>query len=278
MSKTVGLVALEPETGKEIWRSPPIGDLAYVTPRPVTLCGVDQVVTISSTVYRNKSKQEALERGGAPFLDMKEVPQHFRFMSISNNVVGVSVNTGEVLWRYHGDWACANPIPAPTPVGDDRVFVTGGYFAGSIMLRIVEQDGVFSARLDHATRDLGSQIPHPILHRDHLYLVGNGNFMKHGLACMDLDGNVKWKTGPDSLLDRGHLVMADGLLLHLDGKEGLLRMIDPDPAGYRELARADAFKGAELWAPLVVAHGRLLVRSETELVCLDLRKTSAATP
>jgi hypothetical protein len=139
------------------------------------------------------------------------------------------------------------------------------------MLKVAAKDGVFSVTELFRNEKLGAQIPHPILHDGHLYLQGNWNFRKDGLICMDLAGNVKWKTERNPALDRGHLMLAEGRLYTLDGAAGKLRAIAPDPTGYKELASAPIFTGKDLWAPLVLSDGRLLVRGKEELRCLDLR-------
>ena len=45
-------------------------------------------------------------------------------------VLGLDAKTGKVQWIYRG-WECKIPIPAPTLLGDGRIFLTGEYGAGS---------------------------------------------------------------------------------------------------------------------------------------------------
>ncbi len=69
------------------------------------------------------------------------------------------------------------------------------------------------------------------------------------------------------------MIIAGGLLLILDGKIGELAMIDPNPNAYKELARAKVFddeKGT-MWGPMAFSEGKLILRSQTEMKCLDLR-------
>lgn len=268
MSKEVGVVALAKATGKELWRGPPLGDLAYVTPRIANLGGVDQLLVVSAT--RSERPKGAGEKRPAGRPSGAELRKRLR--QVKTRVAGVAAADGRVLWS-HGDWTCAIPIPNPTPVGEDRVFVTGGYYAGSVMLKIGEKEGKFSASVLFKNEDYGAQVPHPLLYKDHLYMLCNGNFRKNGLVCMDLQGNVKWKTGKEPVLDRGHLLIADGLMYNLDGARGVLRLIEPDPAGYKELAQAELFRGSQLWAPLVLSDGKLFVRGSDELKCLDVRQS-----
>jgi hypothetical protein len=266
LSETVGVVALDAATGKERWRSPPLGNMGYVTPRLARLCGVDQVIAVSAT-RRPRDPSAGRPAGGRP----KDGPALRNWLKqVDNRIAGISLADGRLLWTYDA-WQCMNPIPSPTPIEGDRVFVTGGYHAGSVMLQLARrEDGTFEVTERFKT-DIGSQIAHPIVHDGHLYLPANGNFQTEGLVCMALDGSVRWRTGKEPALDRGHLLLAGGSLYTLDGRKGLLRRIAPDPKAYRETGRAGIFSGKQLWAPLALSNGRLLVRGETELRCLDLR-------
>jgi hypothetical protein len=98
--------------------------------------------------------------------------------------------------------------------------------------------------------------------------------------CLDLEGREIWRTGDDPYLGRGSMILADGMLLVQDGLSGTLRLVDPTPTGYRMLAEANVFGVADrrdhqMWAPLALADGRLLMRSQEELRCLDLRDPAA---
>ena len=263
LSEKAGIVALDKATGKERWRSAGVTNLAYVTPSIAKLAGAEQVVTIAA--WRLKSK-DGRRRGRRKF---DGTPPPWVKLSRSR-AVGVAAGDGRLLWSYTG-WNCANPIPVVTPVGDDRVLITGGYFAGTVMLGIGREEDGFTVSELWRSKDCGSQIAWPVLYREHIYMICNGNFVKNGLICMDLQGNVKWKTDKEPQLDRGHLLLADGLIYTLDGGKGLLRLIEPDPTGYRELAQKKMFSGPELWGPLTIAHGRLFVRGPKEISCLDVR-------
>ena len=305
LSEKAGVVALAKTTGKELWRSGPLGGLAYVSPRITHLGGVDQVLIISASKLprssegrRGRARPSRGDRGGPAGPDRNSRPRHEATTGtahgstgrsghgpaasqpgpripgyvtrVTNRVVGIAAADGRVLWTY-GDWRCLNAIPNPTPVGDDRVFVTGGYFAGSVMLKIKPKEGKFTVETIFKLPDYGAQIPNPLLHAGHLYMVCNGNFKKDGLVCIDLKGNVKWKTGRKPNLDRGHTLIADGLMYSIDGAKGIVRLIEPAPTGYKEVSQAKLLGGREIWAPMALADGKLLIRDQHQMKCLDLR-------
>jgi len=70
---------------------------------------------------------------------------------------------------------------------------------------------------------------------------------------------------------RGSGILADGKLIVL-GEGGLLGMFKPDPRAPQELAR---FQVPSLhhpcWTAPVLSHGKLYLRSEDRLLCLDFK-------
>lgn len=304
LSDKAGVVALDKTTGKELWRSEPLGGLAYTSPRIARLGGVDQVLIISASRPPRSSggrrggrdRRSRADRRGPAGRDRNSRPRrgattrparsgagaHTQAASqpkrqipdwmtrVTNRVVGIAADDGRLLWSYD-KWRCLNPIPDPTPVGDDRVFVTGGYFAGSVMLKITAEQDKFAVETIFKLPDYGAQIPNPLLHAGHLYMVCNGNMKKDGLVCIDLEGNVKWKTGRKPNLDRGHTLIADGLMYSIDGAKGIVRLIEPSPAGYKEISQVKLLSGSEIWAPMALADGKLLIRDQRQMKCLNLR-------
>jgi outer membrane protein assembly factor BamB len=94
------------------------------------------------------------------------------------------------------------------------------------------------------------------------------------LMCMTLDGEIKWRTKemPDTpMFDKGNLLQVDGMIVALDGKTGVLHLIGPSPEGYKELAQAPMLGGKEIWAPMALSDGKLVLRDQGQMKCLDLR-------
>ncbi len=231
-----GLVCLERATGKEIWRSEPLAKMEYVSPRLITLGGVEQVLMISG----------------------------------SKVVCGVEAATGKVLWRYTG-WFCKWPIPNATPIGDGRVFITGGYKAGSAMIKVTRSGESFEASELWKSDECNSQMNPAMLIDGYLYANSNSNSARDGMICMDLDGKVVWKTGRKANFERGHMMVADGMIWIIDGKRGSLHLIEPSPKEYKELASTKPLLGGrEIWAPLALSEGKLVIRDQHKMICLDV--------
>ncbi|MCP4642069.1 MAG: PQQ-binding-like beta-propeller repeat protein [bacterium] len=234
------VAAFDRETGDLVWKSARQGGTGYSTPAITTLAGVEQAVMASTY----------------------------------GDVAGVSLEDGSTLWTY-GGWRCKIPIPFPTPLPDDRLFVTGGYDAGSVMLKIVKKGGELTAKELFKTDECGSQIHQPLYLDGHLYVNSNSNSRNDGMLCMALDGKRKWRTRDMRgfpRFERGSLIMVDGMILNLDGKTGILHLIDPSPKEFKELARAKVLDGNKMWSPLALSQGLLLVRDQEQMKCLNLRK------
>ena len=239
LGRKAGVVAYDRASGKELWRSRAVGRMAYVSPMVTTIDGVDQVVVVTT-----------------------------------RRVVGLDAADGKVLWTY-GGWRCNIPIPAPTAVGDGRLFITGGYNAGSAMIKVTREEGKFTATELFKIKPMGSQIHNALLHEKHLYVNCNTNSKRDGLVCFDLDGKVKWQQKRSPNFERGNLILADGLIYIMDGKAGVLRIVKPDPDKYTELARVKVLGGAKIWAPMAVSGGKLIIRDQRRMKCLEVKAESS---
>jgi outer membrane protein assembly factor BamB len=241
-------VAFDRETGALVWKSPGLGLPGYVSPLVTTLAGVEQLVVTSAS-----------DRDGGA----------------KGCTTGLSLADGSVLWKYEG-WQCFIPIAHATPLGDDKLFITAGYDAGSAIIQIAKSgDALAATEVKKISAEVcGSQIQQPVFVGGHLYIGNNSNERELGLTCMTVDGEVKWRTSDDETLpnfERGPFLAVDGLLIGLDGKDGTLHLIDPSPDGYKELTQAKVLVGRELWAPLALSDGKLLLRSHKLMKCLDLK-------
>lgn len=228
------LLALEPQTGKVLWQ----------TPNP-----------------------HAWKMTHSSVMPMEFSGQRMYVYCASKGVVGVSAKDGSILWETP-DWKISiATVPSPLILDGGRVFLTGGYNAGSLMLQLTNDNGRFMARtvLKLEPEVFGATQHTPVLHNDRLYGVrADGKF-----TCLTLDGKVVWTSGSGRQFGLGSFILADGLILALNDS-GLLRLIEATPQKYTLLAQAQVLKGRESWAPLALAGGRLIVRDLTRMVCLEV--------
>ena len=185
----------------------------------------------------------------------------------SGGVAGFAAGDGHLLWETDAWQISIATIPSPVPVGADRIFLSGGYNAGSLMLRLVESVGKIEPRVEYRlpATEFGSTQQTPILYQDHIYGVRpDGQF-----ACLDLTGKTLWASGGTARFGLGPYLIAGTQILALND-DGWLTLADATPAAYHPLARARILTGHDAWAPLAFVDGRLLARDLTQLVCLDM--------
>ena len=235
-SGSVGVVAYEKATGKERWRSEGIGGMYYHSPFATTIGGVEQII-----------------------------------MQSTRNVVGLDPASGKILWTY-GFRVNTAGVPAPTPLGQDRFFLTGGYEAGSEIIQVEKQGGALAAKRLHRFDEVGSHIQQPILVGDYIYAVCNTNRKANGMVCFGLDGQIKWKTGRKPYLCKGNTLMTgDGVFYQLDGREGDLHIVEPSPEGFKSVGKVKLLGGKDIWGPMALSDGKLVIRDQSQMKCLDVK-------
>jgi outer membrane protein assembly factor BamB len=187
----------------------------------------------------------------------------------NNGVVGVSADTGAILWETT-DWKISlATVPSPLVLEDGRVFLSGGYNAGSLMLQLKKEDGHFVAhsvfKLDASV--FGATQHTPILYQNHIYGVrADGRFV-----CLNLDGKTAWASDSTQQFGLGSFLLSDGVIFAMNDS-GVLRLIQATPEKYTLLGQAQVLKGRESWGPMALAGGRLLARDLTRMVCLDVAR------
>lgn len=234
-SDNVGVVAYEKAAGKEIWKSKGVGALQYSSVMPARLAGEEQLLIMNGKC-----------------------------------VAGLNPANGEILWTYTGLPVNVAAVAAPTVVSGDRVFVSGGYNAGCAMFKVEKTDGKFTVKELFKNKNVDAHVHNAILHKDYLYVLCNTNNRKDGLVCLDLEGNVKWKTG-DKMFDKGGSILADGMLYIVEGATGELKIVDPQPEALKVLSSAKVLGGKNVWAPLAISDGKLVCRDQKQMMCLDIK-------
>ena len=185
----------------------------------------------------------------------------------SGGVAGVSATDGAYLWDTP-DWkiSIAN-VPSPVPIGDGRIFLCGGYNAGSLMLQLKESEGKFAVETLFRLKPtvFGATQQTPILYQDHLFGVRPDG----QLVCLDLNGKPVWESGAAHRFGSGPYLMNQDLLFVLN-EEGLLALTEASTTGYKQLAQSKVLAGPDAWGPMALADGRLIVRDVGQMVCLDV--------
>jgi len=185
----------------------------------------------------------------------------------SGGVVGVSAEDGSILWEYP-EWKIriAN-VPSPVVAGDGLIFLSGGYNAGSMMLKLTQENGTISAqpvfRLEPEV--FGSEQHTPIFYNGYIYGVRPDK----QLTCLDLDGNVVWTSTSAHRFGLGPYTIANGLI-YVMNDSGLLTLTEATPSGYVQLTQARVLEGPDAWGAMAIASGRLILRDMNRMICIDV--------
>jgi len=181
----------------------------------------------------------------------------------------VDVESGEVRWQFRfGQRGPTVNAATPVVLAADRLLITAAYGIGSVC---ADFDGTAVRPLWEGIDSLATQYCTPILLDGHLYAIdGRDDVPPARFRCLDpATGRVRWSE-PD--FGYGTLLAADGKLLFAK-TDGELLLVEPDPEELKVLARCRPF-AAELAGALralpAIAGGRLYLRDDRRLVCLDV--------
>jgi outer membrane protein assembly factor BamB len=192
-------------------------------------------------------------------LDLAGTRQAIFFAGTS--LISVSPQTGKRFWSV--PWETSYDVNAAMPVfiPPDRVFISSGYDTGGQLLRVVAKGGQPAAEPVWRNKVMNNHFNSSVYVAGHLY-----GFDDSTLKCIEpVTGAERWKQRG---FGKGSLLVADGHLWVLSDR-GELALVELGPGGYREKARAQVLEG-KTWTVPTLAGKRLYVRSESELVALDV--------
>jgi len=185
----------------------------------------------------------------------------------SKGLVVVDAKDGAQLCETT-DWKIGiATVPSPVPLPDGRIFLTGGYGAGSLILQLEAAESKVTTKThSRITPEVFGATQHtPILKDNYLYGTrADGRFV-----CLGLDGKVVWASGSGENFGLGSFLLADDLIYALNDS-GKLSLIQASPAAFNLLGQTQVLNGRESWAPMALAGNRLLARDLTRLVCLEI--------
>jgi hypothetical protein len=186
---------------------------------------------------------------------------------VGRGLVSLDPADGRELWHYPFAWRTS--IGASPVVWNDIVHCTAGYGVGGAAVQVTLDGktwGVKELWRSRGNRDTAAHWSTPVAHDGYLYgCYGHAEFGRAAFKCIDIrTGEVAWE---ESGFGHGAVIqVGDRLMATTDF--GRLTVINPDPSGYREIARADVIEG-KCWASPAFSEGRLLLRSTTQGVCLE---------
>ncbi|AWM36008.1 PQQ-binding-like beta-propeller repeat protein [Gemmata obscuriglobus] len=210
------------------------------------------------------------------------VPQYIALLGSGSGVVGVSPDSGKVLWQYKGVGATGGVAQIPIPVvRGDLVWVSCSYgetTCGAALLQIVPKGGGFEVKplKVHNKKQLNNHHGGMVLAGDYIYFGHdqNGGYP----VCVEFKtGEIKW--GPEKPPAGGQrsaaVLYADGRL-YFRYENGVLVLIEPSPDELKvvsafKLPTADQKSYPQSWPHPVIVNGKLLIRDQTVMYCYDVK-------
>ena len=194
-------------------------------------------------------------------------------------LVGIS-RAGELLWE--APWNASVIAPSPVAVGGGRIFITGGYGSGSLMLQIEKTAEGYTARetARYGPKEwLACEQQTPILVDGLLYgiMPKDAGALKQQFVCYDPDsGEQVWSSGKTHRFGLGPFVLADEKFYILDD-DGTLTMLALSKERYEQRAQYRILDGHDAWGPIALAGTRMLLRDSTRMVCIEVGKERTRT-
>ncbi|MFC1739184.1 PQQ-binding-like beta-propeller repeat protein [Planctomycetota bacterium] len=265
-SANAGAVAYDKNTGEIVWQTERLCDEpGYSSVMLTTIGGVEQIILVTPLTDPDAVEEEDEDDEDDEDDDEEEEDEGPPFEE--GGVYGINAETGEILWNYR-NFTEGVTIPPVTLIGDSRMFVTGGG-GGSTMLKLRHEDGEFEVIVQFKTKEYSAHIHPALLYKEHLYMNSGGN---DGLICVTLEGKVLWQSGRDPKFGRGGLIIAEDKIYAVEGDKGHLYLAKATPEKYTQLGLVEEIlKGDEMWAPLALSDGKLVIRDQEKLMCLEVK-------
>ena len=234
------MVALDVNTGKEVWRSRSLGDKrAYSAPILIEWKGKRQIVGFTI-----------------------------------KNLIGVDPDTGEIMWTF-GDWGEGgnrDNIPPNSPLfHDGKIFFSQGYDIGGFMLQL--SDDLRSVKRVWKNDDLDTHHGGYVLVNGVIYGCNWKNNTAGVWCAVDWQtGKTLYKTTWSGGKGKGSIVYADGLLYCYDERRGTVGIVVPDGKEFKTVGEVRVDKGSgPYWAHLTIHDGVLYARHGEALVAYRIK-------
>jgi hypothetical protein len=161
-------------------------------------------------------------------------------------------------------------IATPLVVGD-YVFISSSYGQGSALLRADKRGNEVKFVEVYSRRGVRAYQNHhsTSVYKDG-YLYGFDGLRSGRLKCVPLESgqDAKWE---DAGMGMGSIILADKHLI-IQTERGALCLVEANPAEFNLLAKLPGvLSGNNNWATPVLVDGRLYLRDEQKIVCLDVR-------
>jgi outer membrane protein assembly factor BamB len=183
-------------------------------------------------------------------------------------VVGLKPENGAMYWKFPLVDLLSESSTTPVRLGD--VLLASSVTYGSVGLKLGSKDGKLLTTEVWRNQALTCYFSTPVPIDDHHVCMVTGTIFpppQVTLRCVDVrTGKELWNKPKIGRYHASLLRTGNNQLLMLDDT-GNLMMLEPSLKGYLELARSPVC--GPTWAHPALSDGRLYIRDEKELICLQ---------
>ncbi|MBQ0046689.1 MAG: PQQ-like beta-propeller repeat protein [Prevotellaceae bacterium] len=228
------MVALNKNTGEEIWKSRPLGDKSgYVSPIMIEYKGKRQIVG-----------------------------------STSLNAIGVNPDNGEIEWtfdnwgpKYTGkesNWD--NIAPNSALYKDGKIFFCHGYDLNGFQLQLA--DDLKSVTCVWRTETLDTHHGGYVLVNGKIFGSNWINNNDGAWCCLDWEtGKTEYEEKWTGGAGKGSIISADSKLFIYDERRGFVGLVNPTPEKFDVVSKFRVAKGSgPYWAHMSIDNGILYLR------------------
>ncbi len=200
--------------------------------------------------------------------------------SAIGGVIGIFASgekQGTIAWKTNA-WNHPVIAPSPVPLDDGRIFLTAGYGAGSMLIRLEKKNGDIIPNIlqKYPPRDgLACEQQSPVFYKGHLFgiLPKDAGKQRNQFVCVD-PVNCKefvWTSGKTDRFGLGPFLISDDTF-YLLNDDGTLYAISTNTQEYDFISKYKIFEGHDAWAPPALANGKMVLRDADVMYCIDLKK------
>jgi outer membrane protein assembly factor BamB len=175
-------------------------------------------------------------------------------------LLGLRAEDGKQLFSHPWATQFSGNIATPVVVAD-WVFISSGYGKGCALLHV---EGETAKPVYMRPGKLMRNHHSTCVHKDgHLY-----GFDDNTLRCIDMrEGTEVWDGRG---INKGTVILADKHLIGLT-QDGTVFLVEANPDSFKLIEKKErVLKGSDCWAAPTLVDGRLYLRDNTRIVCLDV--------
>lgn len=195
-------------------------------------------------------------------------------------ICGISAggdDAGQILWKLK-DFAPNVVAPSPVIINDEKIFMTAGYGAGSVLFKLNDVNGKFEPEILQMFKPkegVASEQQSAIIYKDHLFAIlpKDAGARRNQFVCCKPDDckNILWTSGKTNRFGLGPYIVADNKFFILNDN-GTLTIAKATTDKFQFLDKKRILEGHDAWGPIAIADGKLLMRDSKTMVCIDVEK------